>query len=188
MDGAAAQVLDGANNFEETQSKFPNLRETRSKLGKVKGAVPVCGGGCSFLEKQHIIQKMKPNHHIVKMVQYDQKYWNQKDLTSNHLTLRAQSGITLRNHSEITQTLLKDHSEITQDTTQVWLRERSKNTRRTCRERDVAISAFVWRIAAFVSSNCRLSVSTTATWSYYKKGDQRKSKSFRHVEPFPRAT
>lgn len=71
MDGAAAQVLDGANNFEETQSKFPNLRETRSKLGKVKGAVPVCGGGCSFLEKQHIIQKMKPNHHIVKMVQYD---------------------------------------------------------------------------------------------------------------------
>ena len=35
---AGAQVLDGANNFEETQSKFPNLRETRSKLGKLKGA------------------------------------------------------------------------------------------------------------------------------------------------------
>ena len=131
MDGAAAQVLDGANNFEETQSKFPNLRETRSKLGKVKGAVPVCGGGCSFLEKQHIIQKMKPNHHIVKMVQYDQKYWNQKDLTSNHLTLRAQSGITLRNHSDIIERSLRDHSRYHSGITQRTLKEHKENMPRT---------------------------------------------------------
>ena len=61
---AAAQVLDGANNFEETQSKFPNLSETRSKLGKVKGAVPVCGGGCSFSEKNSSSYK---SERIVKM-------------------------------------------------------------------------------------------------------------------------
>ena len=116
MDGAAAQVLDGANNFEETQSKFPNLRETRSKLGKVKGAVPVCGGGCSFLEKQHIIQKMKPNHHIVKMVQYDlmatksietKKIWLQIISDIIERSLRDHS----RYHSGITQRTLKEHKE-----------------------------------------------------------------------------
>ena len=43
MDGVRAQVLDGANNFDETQSKFPNLRETQSKLGKLKGACQSVG-------------------------------------------------------------------------------------------------------------------------------------------------
>ena len=127
MDGAAAQVLDGANNFEETQSKFPNLRETRSKLGKVKGAVPVCGGGCSFLEKQHIIQKMKPNHHIVKMVQYDlmqPKVLKPKrfDFKSSH----TQS--TVRDH---TQESLRHYWKITQRSLKIPLRYHSENAQRT---------------------------------------------------------
>ena len=57
---AGAQVLDGANNFEETQSKFPNLRETRSKLGKLKGACQSVVGRrvLLFLGEKKTKQKM----------------------------------------------------------------------------------------------------------------------------------
>ena len=51
MDGMLAQVLDGANNFDETQSKFPNLRETPTKLAELKGARQSVGGACSFSQK-----------------------------------------------------------------------------------------------------------------------------------------
>ena len=67
---AAAQVLDGANNFDETQSKFPNLRETRSKLGKVKGACQSVGEAALSWKTTHHAKdeggERKPNHHIVK--------------------------------------------------------------------------------------------------------------------------
>ena len=68
-----AQVLDGANNFEETQSKFPNLRETRSKLGKLKGACQSVVGRrvLLFLGEKKTKQKKgeeELNHNIVKMI------------------------------------------------------------------------------------------------------------------------
>ena len=70
---AGAQVLDGANNFEETQSKFPNLRETRSKLGKLKGACQSVVGRrvLLFLGEKKTKQKKgeeELNHNIVKMI------------------------------------------------------------------------------------------------------------------------
>ena len=48
MDGVLAQVLDGANNFDETQSKFPNLRETPAKLAELKGARQSVVAQCAY--------------------------------------------------------------------------------------------------------------------------------------------